>query len=270
MDLIMPPERPATIIPSMGSFDNLPAEIRFLIWESLFELIRSHSTCKPTVNSLSILRCNSRLHHEISSLLYKDHSIHVAIDARPDYWAILKSHPKIMSISQCCMIQDKATARDRLRNFPFQFFRTQEITVTIQPPLLLEAEHILLGEKINQLVDIIYELPWTPRVRVILNGEWIIEEPSVSPGRRLGQHRITIVKSKLNGKYFYYCDAAILPFTRLKNWQFSIPTNLHEFLSTDRQFRRSFLYRFTRSSHTDISSQALWEEVEAKEIVQCA
>ncbi|KAJ5710905.1 hypothetical protein N7488_005061 [Penicillium malachiteum] len=214
------------------------------------------------------MRCNPRLYHEISSLLYQDHSVHVAIDARPYDWAILKSHSKILSTLQCCTILDKATAGHRLRNLPFQSFRTQEITVTIQPPLLCEAEHIMLAEKINKLVDIIYELPWTPRIRVILIGEWIIEEPSVSQRRRLGQHRISTVKSKLNGKYFYYCDAAILPFTRVENWQFSIPTNLHELLSTDTRFRRSFLYRFTRSSHTSINSQALWEGVEAKEIVQ--
>lgn len=51
-------------------------------------------------------------------------------------------------------------------------------------------------------------------------------------------------------------DIAILPFTRLPKWEYTIPTDLHEMIPNEKKYKEhSFLYRFWRygSSGVDIS-----------------
>ncbi|KAJ6031340.1 hypothetical protein N7540_002072 [Penicillium herquei] len=248
----------------MGHFGRLPAEIRFKIWEIIFGDIRANPKLKP--DPLSIMHCSSTLHGEISHLLYRNHSVHVLIHGRCSEWGILRAQSKALGIGYFCIIQNKYVARRLLRALPFRKFRVPEITVAIQASFLRGDDHICLAQKVNRLVDILFKLPCTPRVRVVLVGMWICEELSSLSGPPLGYNWILGGRFELNGRIFYHCDTAMLPFTRLADWDFTIPSDLHEPIATDRRLKVSFLYRFTRRSQANSNLKIRLTEAEAQDI----
>ncbi|KAJ6007580.1 hypothetical protein N7540_011556 [Penicillium herquei] len=65
-------------------------------------------------------------------------------------------------------MQDKFVAQieDRLRPIAYRKLHIHEITVSIQAPFFWGEDQISLGQKIKQIVNILYELPWMPHVHL--------------------------------------------------------------------------------------------------------
>ncbi|KAJ5093794.1 hypothetical protein N7456_009655 [Penicillium angulare] len=249
---------------SLGMFCTLPVEIRLIIWEHLFKTIRQAATWNSSWNPLSIMCCSSTLHHEISHHLYRELSLHVIIHTHIFRWGVLEVHSEKFHIQCVRDIKDKIVARDRLRAFPCQKFRIPEIAVSIDAPYEGdEGRRILSAQKVTQFVDILHELPQVPRVRVALVGEWVGERRPFLDHSPLGYYQMD--HQKLNRRQIFDFDVAIMPFTGLTDWDYSIPSDLHTLLFTDERVKGTFLYQFRDHDSYNISpSKHLPEEVAQK------
>ncbi|KAJ5184182.1 hypothetical protein N7492_001798 [Penicillium capsulatum] len=207
-----------TCLAQLGAFAKLPPELRLMIWEELFCFIPSipHEASQPSSNILSILRCSRYLYHEITDHLYKD--LKSTIQPWP-VWEENKSMVLWLSskkVSAFRQIKNLDTARQFICTFPFDKVHQSRLGINIPAACGGDpARIIILWRKINALVATINTLQCIPFVHVILSGKW-----------RLGGKPRESIKDSNGARPDH--DIAILPFSRLDSWGFSLPKHLEE------------------------------------------
>lgn len=233
------PSNEAELSSKLGLFFKLPAEIRLLIWETLFMEIpfQTQRTRKQTyapTNRLSILRCSRALYNEISHHLYKPLTYNLTIYSHCSEGWWMKVTIVFGNTTVWWRLKDAEDVRQHISNFPFAKFHEPRINVQIRPSRTHGPGRIVcLWQKINFLVDILQELQCPPHVQVTLYGGWHEGEKA----------RQSILYTK---GYRPDHDIAVLPFTRLpkSQWDYTLYDHLDAVVSSEPEGpEHSLLYR---------------------------
>ncbi|KAJ5237679.1 hypothetical protein N7489_007770 [Penicillium chrysogenum] len=209
-------------VAQLGTFAKLPLELRWTIWESVFDEIHSASF------ALAILRCSRYLYQEISDHLFEDfeHEFQVAGGLRFNFTTRQTQR-------QGWELKNIEAIRCHLHTFPWRKIRG-EMFVNISPPPQEDPGQVVqIWQKVNQLIDALNTAPSAPSVWVSLLEDWSRDEKP--------QESITYT----NG-YRPDHDIAIIPFVRLSNWYYRIPPAYSATIATERDLReesRSLLYK---------------------------
>ncbi|KAJ5558604.1 hypothetical protein N7461_002576 [Penicillium sp. DV-2018c] len=215
------PQHPG--VAQLGTFAKLPLELRWTIWESVFDEIHS------TPFALAILRCSRYLYQEISDHLFEDfeHEFQIAGGLRFNF-TTRRTH------SHGWELKNIEAVRNHLHTFPWRKVGGK-MFVNISPPSQEDPGQIVqIWQKVNQLIDTLKTTHSAPSVWVSLLEDWSRDE---SP-----QESITYT----NG-YRPDHDIAIIPFTCLSNWHYRIPPPYSATIATERELReksQSLLYKY--------------------------
>lgn len=214
------PQHPG--VAQLGTFAKLPLELRWMIWESVFDEIHS------TPFALAILLCSRYLYQEISDHLFKDfeHEFQVAGGLRFNF-TTRRTH------NHGWELKTIEAVRNHLHTFPWRRIGGK-MFVNISPPPQEDPGQILqILQKVNQLIDTVNTTPSAPSVWVSLLEDWSRDQKP--------QESITYTHG-----YRPDHDIAIIPFTRLSNWYYRIPPVYSATLATERELReesQSLLYK---------------------------
>ncbi|KAJ6132650.1 hypothetical protein N7471_007865 [Penicillium samsonianum] len=210
-------------VAQLGTFINLPLELRWMIWESVFDEIHS-APC-----ALAILRCNRYLYREISDHLFGDfeHEFQVSGGLRFNF-TTRQTH------SHGWDLKNIEAVRSHLHTFPWAKVGGKMFINILPPPQGDPGQIIQVWQKVNQLVDILKTTPSAPSVWVSLLEDWSSDEKP--------QESIPYT----NG-YRPDHDIAIIPFTCLSNWYYRISPAYSATIATERELpekSQSLLYKY--------------------------
>lgn len=250
----------AKCLAQLGHFAKLPVEIRLKIWEFLFLQIHSanYGSTTPRTSILSIVRCSRYLHNETSNHLYD--GLTFGIHIWPNYSEARWVTMKMISCHSHVIwdVKDKNISQKVLSNFPFHRAQKPEISVKIQSVSPKDHGQIVqLWQTVNGLVDILVTLQHPPHVRVKLKGRWHLHE---KPKQHCLKH----------DTYVPDHDIAILPFSRLSWWDYSLPADFNAIILKDpkRQFSRSYQFRINGSSKVNRFRQISKHEIDDLKLLQ--
>ncbi|KAJ5785333.1 uncharacterized protein N7503_010545 [Penicillium pulvis] len=166
----------------LGDFVKLPVEIRWMIWEDLFQNIHSITRTTKSHNGrlLGILGCSRILYHEITHLLYKgiQHGIQICDDE--PMWLVALSSKYVYATWAVGTVE--AMSR-HIRNFPHERVEEKSISIKVAGPDISEGDYMGYLRGIGQLLyravnlfDILTRVG-PPRdvmqhVHIDVTGEW--------------------------------------------------------------------------------------------------
>lgn len=202
-------------VPQLGAFTKLPLELRWMIWESVFDQIHSAPF------ALAILRCSRHLYQGISGHLFEnfEHEFRVADGLRFNFTT--------KTCSQGWELRNIDAVRSHLHSFPWVKVGTEMFVNILPPPEGDPGQIVQIWQKVNQLVDILETTRSIPLVRVSLLEDWS------NDGKP--QESITYT----NG-YRPDHDIAIIPFTRLPEWYYRISPAYSAVIATEQELPEEF------------------------------
>ncbi|KAJ9481703.1 hypothetical protein VN97_g11769 [Penicillium thymicola] len=206
----------------LGAFTKLPLELRWMIWESVFEQIHS------VPFALAIMRCSRRLYQEISGHLFEnfEHEFRVADGLRFNFTTKKTS-------SQGWELWNIDAVRSHLHSFPWEKVGTKMFVNVLPAPEGDPGQIVQIWNKVNQLVDTLKTTPSTPSVWVSLLEDWSND----------GKPQESI---PYTDGYRPDHDIAIIPFTHLRKRYYRISPAYSAVIATERELpeeSQSLLYK---------------------------
>ncbi|KAJ5196786.1 hypothetical protein N7449_007265 [Penicillium cf. viridicatum] len=209
-------------VSQLGAFTKLPLELRWMIWESVFDQIHSAPF------ALAILRCSRHLYQEISGHLFEnfEHEFRV-VDGLRFNFTTKKTR------SQGWELRNIDAVRNHLHSFPWAKVGTKVFVNILPPPEGDPGQIVQIWQNVNQLVDTLKTTRSVPSVRVSLLEDWSND----------GKPQESIAYT--NG-YRPDHDIAITPFTRLPKRYYRISPAYYAVIATEQELpeeSQSLLYK---------------------------